>query len=111
MPDLVIKEGQYVHIHITNDSNTTHAMHLHGHVFTVLAVNNQPVTGSPIHLDTILVPPFTTEDIAFEADDPGIWMLHCHVLPHAAAGLMMMVRYDNVYTPYSIAPGSGNIPE
>lgn len=111
VPDLVVHEGQYVHIHITNDSNTTHAMHLHGHVFTVLAVNNQQVTGSPIHLDTILVPPFTTEDIAFQADDPGIWMLHCHVLPHAAAGLMMMVRYDNVYTPYSIAPGSGNIPE
>ena len=35
-----------------------------------------------------------TYDIAFVADNPGIWMDHCHNLPHAAEGLVAHLMYD-----------------
>ncbi|MBC2364810.1 multicopper oxidase domain-containing protein [Listeria booriae] len=39
--------------------------------------------------------------MAFKADNPGIWMDHCHNLDHATNGMMMHLQYDNVYTPFS----------
>jgi FtsP/CotA-like multicopper oxidase with cupredoxin domain len=111
VPDLVVHQGNYIHVQMVNNSNMWHAMHLHGGYFTVMDLDGIPVKGSPIHMDTLLLAPFQSANIAFHATDAGIWMFHCHILPHAAGGLMMMVRYDNVYTPYSMAPGSGNIPE
>jgi hypothetical protein len=49
--------------------------------------------------------------VAFLADNPGLWMLHCHVLIHAAYGLMTMVDYVGVTTPYTMGTRSGNMPE
>src|SRR5882762_4802250 len=43
-------------------------------------------------LDTVLLPPRTRAEIAFVADNPGNWMLHCHVLEHQHAGMMAVVR-------------------
>ena len=43
--------------------------------------------------------------------NPGIWMLHCHILEHAAAGMSMTINYDGIYTPYTMGTRSGNIPE
>ena len=111
IPPMVVKKGQLVRIRFVNNSNMTHPMHYHGHIFSVLKINEQPLSGSPIHLDTILIPPGETAEVAFLADNNGMWMHHCHVLAHAVSGLMMMVNYENVYTPYLHGPDSGNIPE
>ena len=111
VPNLVNKQGQLVHVHFVNNSPMTHPMHLHGHIFSVLKVNEVPVTGSPIHTDTILIKPGETADVAFIADALGVWMFHCHILAHAAGGLAMFQSYDNVYTPYVFGPGTGNIPD
>ena len=86
-------------------------MHIHGHYFTVLSRNNIPLSGSPVYLDSILVAPNETWDVAFVANNPGLWMLHCHVLIHAATGMDMMVVYPNISTPYTVGESSGNIPE
>ena len=76
------------------------------------ASRRRPQTGSsPIHLDSILVGPHETWEGAFLADNPGLWMLHCHVLVHAAFGLSTMVSYKGVSTPFSIGSRSGNFPE
>jgi len=48
---------------------------------------------------------------AFKADNPGIWMLQCHVLAHASAGMSTTINYDGIYTPYTMDTQSGNIPE
>ena len=32
--------------------------------------------------DTVLVPPKEAVECAFVADNPGDWMLHCHVMDH-----------------------------
>jgi len=108
---IMVKEGQQIKIHFENQSDLYHPMHLHGHIFVVLARDGHPLTGSPVYLDTVLIPPHTTYDIAFLANNPGIWMLHCHNLLHANWGMDMMVMYNNISTPYTVGKTSGNIPD
>jgi FtsP/CotA-like multicopper oxidase with cupredoxin domain len=111
IPMLMVEPNQTVRLHIVNETDEYHPIHIHGHYFTVLARNNTPLSGSPVYLDSILVAPEETWDVAFVANNPGLWMLHCHVLIHAATGMDMMVVYPNIYTPYVVGESSGNIPE
>jgi len=111
VPAITVREGQLVHLHIVNETGEYHPMHLHGHTMSVLARAGRPLQGSPVHLDTVLVGPHETWDVAFLADNPGIWMLHCHVLLHASMGMMMTIDYAGVTTPYTMGSGSGNVPE
>jgi FtsP/CotA-like multicopper oxidase with cupredoxin domain len=108
---LVVYPGQVVRLRFINDTDESHPMHLHGHFFTILSKNGKRLTGSPVHLDSILVGPHETWEVAFVANNPGLWMLHCHVLVHAAYGLSMMIIIGNVTTPYEIGTRSGNFPE
>ncbi len=96
---IIVKEGQYVRLRFVNDTDEYHPMHLHGHVYSVISKNGGPISGSPIHLDSILVGPHETWEGAFLADNPGLWMLHCHVLIHARFGLSTMVSYEGIRTP------------
>jgi len=107
---IMVKKGQLIKLHFDNQTNLYHPMHLHGHVFTVLDQNGKPLTGSPVRQDTVLVPPHATYDVAFVANNPGIWMLHCHNFLHANWGMDMMVMYD-VSTPYAVGSASGNFPD
>lgn len=106
-----VHTGWLVKMHIVNDTAEWHPMHLHGHLLTVLSVNGQAPQGSPVRLDTVLVGPHETWDVAFLADNPGIWMLHCHVLLHAAMGMNAMVAYTNVTTPYRPGGAADNNPD
>ncbi len=108
---LMVKYGQLVRIHLDNQSDLYHPIHLHGHIFTVLTRNGQPLQGSPIHLDTVLVPPHTIYDIAFIANNPGIWMIHCHNFLHANWGMDMMLMYYGYSTPYTVGTDTGNFPD
>jgi FtsP/CotA-like multicopper oxidase with cupredoxin domain/plastocyanin len=110
VPDIIVKKDQLTKITYINNSNLTHPMHIHGQFYSVLKINGVPVTGSPIHLDTVLVKPGETAEVAVLADNEGIWMIHCHVLEHAANGMMLLNKYDNVYTPYKHGTGTGNDP-
>jgi FtsP/CotA-like multicopper oxidase with cupredoxin domain len=111
VPPIHVREGQLVHLRFLNKSQKFHPIHIHGHVFAILARNGQRLAGSPVHVDAVLVAPGETWDVAFRADNPGIWMLHCHVLAHAAGGMSMTINYDGVYSPYAMGTLSGNIPE
>lgn len=92
MPPLLTlhRDRSYV-LTLRNDTAWWHPMHLHGHSFRVLSRNNAPV---PYHqwADTVLVAPRETVDIAFVADNPGDWMLHCHVADHQMSGMMTILR-------------------
>ncbi len=111
-PMLLVKPGQLVRLRFVNDANAgDHPMHLHGHTFTVLTKSGHPLTGSPVHLDTISVGPHETYEVAFYANNPGLWMIHCHNLYHANHGMDMMLVYPNISTPYSIGYASGNFPD
>jgi FtsP/CotA-like multicopper oxidase with cupredoxin domain len=111
VPMFVVARGDVVRMRITNRSGQAHPMHLHGHHAVVLARNGVPATGSPWWVDSLDVRDGESYDIAFLADNPGIWMDHCHNLPHAAQGLVAHLMYQGVTTPYMVGDGSGNQPE
>ncbi|MDB5083696.1 MAG: copA2 [Bacilli bacterium] len=111
IPSYLVKQGDLVKIHITNPTDIPHPIHLHGHIFKVLTKNGVPLSGSPIYLSTLLVTKQESYDIAFVADNPGLWMLHCHNLDHAANGMDMMVVYEGVTTPFTVGNKSGNHPD
>jgi len=85
-PLLQAKLGQTVVINIVNDTSWPHAMHLHGHHFKVVARRRQSIANAPWR-DTELVEPDETVAIAFLADNPGKWLLHCHMLGHQVSGM------------------------
>jgi FtsP/CotA-like multicopper oxidase with cupredoxin domain len=111
VPPITVRQGQVIHLHIVNRTGEYHPMHIHGHIFSVLALNGAPIQGSPIHLDTLLVGPYETWDVAFLANNPGIWMLHCHVLLHASFGMSMTINYAGITTPFEMGSRTGNMPE
>lgn len=74
-----------------------HPMHLHGHVFQVTSINGQPINGAM--RDTVLSLPHSSLSIQFDADNPGVWPLHCHVLYHLEAGMMTVLRYKDFVQP------------
>ncbi len=111
VPMYLVEEGDLVRMTITNDSGVVHPMHLHGHHALVLSRNGELSTGSPWWTDTLNVGPGDEYVIAFRADNPGIWMDHCHNLGHAAAGLTMHLAYAGVTTPYVVGGESDNTPE
>src|SRR5882757_9299423 len=91
---LMVATGQRVAIEMLNHTMMPHPMHLHGHAFQVAAINGAPLVGAV--RDTVLVPPKSSITIAFDADNPGRWALHCHNLYHMMTGMMTEVRYPAI---------------
>ena len=72
---------------MNNATAFPHAMHLHGHHFRALG------SGGPGPLrDTLLIAAGEKSEIAFVADNPGDWLLHCHMVEHAASGMMTWIH-------------------
>ncbi|GAA4728867.1 multicopper oxidase family protein [Actinomycetospora chibensis] len=111
VPMYVVRTGDVVRMHIDNPSGELHPMHLHGHHAVVLARDGVPATGSPWWVDSLDAQDGHTYDIAFVADNPGLWMDHCHNLTHPAEGLMAHLMYEGVTTPYRVGGDSHNDPE
>ena len=85
MPDaplFLAERGRTMRITLRNQTRFPHGIHLHGHHFHEM-INGRP---GPLR-DTTLLQPRETRDIAFVADNPGKWLLHCHMLDHQAAGM------------------------
>jgi FtsP/CotA-like multicopper oxidase with cupredoxin domain len=111
VPMYVVHEGDIVVMHIDNHSGQLHPMHLHGHHAVVLSRNGVQATGSPWWIDSLNVLEDETYDIAFVADNPGIWLDHCHHLKHAQQGMVAHLMYEGVSTPYRIGGTAKNQPE
>jgi FtsP/CotA-like multicopper oxidase with cupredoxin domain len=99
VPAFHVREGDVVLMRIENHSGSVHPMHLHGHHALVLSRNDVKATGSPWWTDSLDVEGGETYEIVFVADNPGIWMDHCHNLTHAQQGLIAHLMYDGVTTP------------
>ncbi|KAJ2848255.1 ferroxidase fet3 [Coemansia brasiliensis] len=103
-----------IEVAIFNMDNNSHPFHLHGHSFFVYrrgAVNNDPAqlrnSGPyPVRRDTITIPPHEFALLRFKADNPGVWLLHCHMAFHAEQGMMATFIED----PYYIRNGT-NLPK
>ncbi|MBI2312665.1 MAG: multicopper oxidase family protein [Betaproteobacteria bacterium] len=92
-PFLHLTKGEHVVLKMINDTDFIHPMHLHGHLFRVIAVDGKPQKYREWR-DTVLMAPKETIDIAFVADNPGEWMFHCHILEHAAGGMMGTIAVE-----------------
>jgi len=68
-----------------------HPIHLHGTYFQVVSLNGAPPERETWK-DTINVPAGQYVDVAFKMEEPGTWMLHCHILDHEDGGMMTMIE-------------------
>lgn len=85
-PPIELRQGETARIRLINmDTMEPHTMHLHGMDFTEIARNGSPLR-VPETMNTVLLGPGETVDIAFRADNPGDWMFQCHILDHTMNG-------------------------
>ena len=87
---------------VSNTSRMDHPFHLHGFFFQILEINGQKPSVKSWK-DTVNLPPVSKIKIAWMPDNrPGIWMYHCHILEHHAAGMManfeVIDRTNNILT-------------
>jgi FtsP/CotA-like multicopper oxidase with cupredoxin domain len=82
--------GRFARVRFQNASFRLHPMHTHGMFFKVLARNGVAVD-EPYWRDTTLVHANETVDVGMVPLDPGRWMMHCHILEHAEAGMMTTI--------------------
>ncbi len=81
-----VPTGHSVRLTFENNTAWWHPMHLHGHHFRILSRNGEALPERPWR-DTVLMAPRDRVEVAFVADNPGHWLIHCHVLEHHAGGL------------------------
>ncbi|MGB7964084.1 MAG: multicopper oxidase family protein [Propionicimonas sp.] len=110
-PMFMVRRGELVAVHFDNATTQTHPMHLHGHHLLVVARNSVPASGSPWWTDSLDVLPGETYDVVFQANNPGIWMDHCHNLDHAKDGMVTHLAYEGVTTPFLLGGDHHNEPE
>ncbi|HEX9668581.1 MAG TPA: copper oxidase, partial [Thermoanaerobaculia bacterium] len=80
---LLVRLGDRVRLRIANISMDSHPIHVHGHNFRWTASDGGPLPETAwIPETSINVPPGTTRDVEFVADNPGDWALHCHKVHH-----------------------------
>lgn len=91
VPPLPVAEGERVEIMLENKTLMSHPMHLHGHQFQVVEIDGKRFSGAV--RDTVMVTPGKRVVFAFDANNPGWWAFHCHLLYHQAAGMFATVRY------------------
>lgn len=88
------KKGQTVELNMINNTAFPHAMHLHGHHMSELLRvretqrGTEMLTSRPDWRDTVLLDRSEAVKVGFVADNPGKWMIHCHMLEHQAGGMM-----------------------
>ncbi|MFD9521376.1 multicopper oxidase family protein [Streptomyces sp. NPDC059979] len=82
-----VKAGERIRLDFRNATPMWHPVHLHGHTF---ALGGQ---AGGARKDTAVVLPGGRLTADFDADNPGLWMVHCHNVYHSEAGMMTVLGY------------------
>lgn len=102
----VVEHDDIVQLVINNFDGGSHPFHLHGHAFQVL-VRAPSINGGeteddynpwnpkkphkfakhPLRRDVVRVEPYSHAVLRWKADNPGVWIFHCHVEWHLTQGL------------------------
>ncbi|KAH7024597.1 Cupredoxin [Microdochium trichocladiopsis] len=98
---IVLAHNQVTELVIINKHPMDHPVHLHGHSFQILqrtaASSRQDVwavvdpNATPVRRDTVLVRSGGAARIRFVSDNPGVWLLHCHMEWHSHSGLVATI--------------------
>ncbi|MEU3986664.1 multicopper oxidase family protein [Streptomyces sp. NPDC026672] len=83
-----IRSGERIRLTMINATDMWHPLHLHGHTFALTGID-----GVGARKDTAIVLPHRKLDVQFDADNPGLWMLHCHNQYHSESGMMTILGY------------------
>ncbi|MFF3846557.1 multicopper oxidase family protein [Streptomyces sp. NPDC002328] len=83
-----VREGERVRVTVVNATDMWHPVHLHGHTFALTGIDS-----AGARKDTALVLPHRKLVFDFNADNPGLWMLHCHNQYHSESGMMTNIGY------------------
>jgi len=80
---IMATRGDWVLIHMANDGELLHPMHLHGFHFEVVGEDGFPLAPQNRYMaDTLVIAPGSRFDLLVHADNPGVWAFHCHILNH-----------------------------
>lgn len=94
----LVKGKSYI-FELKNMTQYQHPIHLHGMSFKVIASDRKAII--PYFTDTYLLGKNERARVALVADNPGIWMFHCHVIDHMETGLWPQLRCpDEAATDY-----------
>ena len=89
-PIAKLEKGKSYIFELKNMTQYQHPIHLHGMSFKVIASNRHKVI--PYFTDTYLLGKNERARVALVADNPGVWMFHCHVIDHMETGLMAAIE-------------------
>ncbi|KAJ0125050.1 multicopper like protein [Diaporthe amygdali] len=97
----VLQKGEIVQIVVDNDDTGKHPFHLHGHNFQAVYrseenagffadsnVTEADFSQVPMRRDTFVLKPQGNIVLRFRADNPGVWLFHCHIEWHVESGLI-----------------------
>ena len=89
---IVAEQGDWIQVSYYNEGLQVHPMHLHGFEQIVIAKDGEPLD-HPYAADTVLVAPGERYTVIFNANAPGTWVWHCHILNHVESsdGMFGMV--------------------
>ncbi len=85
-PMFSVKKGSVVVVALVNRGSWPQVIRTHGHVFRVLHALDDG--WEPFFLDTVIVPENKTVRIAFNADNPGKWLIRSAILEHMEGGVL-----------------------
>ncbi|KAJ1726342.1 ferroxidase fet3 [Coemansia biformis] len=95
---VVVRHMDILELRVLNRDLVTHPMHMHGYFFQIVERGTIGVPSSaarsphaPMRRDTILVGPNSYALLRIRADNPGVWMMHCHIELHMELGLALML--------------------
>ncbi|KAF5019004.1 hypothetical protein F66182_9022 [Fusarium sp. NRRL 66182] len=94
----VLERDEIVQVVLNNRDDGRHPFHLHGHHFQVLHRSDddagdfdgseESFAKTPMRRDTVVVNGNGNVVLRFKADNPGVWLFHCHIEWHVASGLI-----------------------
>ena len=109
---VVLEHNSVVQVVLNNDDQGSHPFHLHGHNFQIIdrappigpnfydylsgdpvpfnPLDHTPFPAMPVRRDVVVLPPQGFAVFRFVADNPGVWIFHCHIEWHLDAGLALM---------------------
>ncbi|KAM0278284.1 hypothetical protein ACHAO9_012221 [Fusarium lateritium] len=98
---MVLKKNEIVQIVVNNLDSGRHPFHLHGHAFQAVYrseeeagvwadsnVTEADLPKTPMRRDTLVIYPNGNMVMRFKADNPGVWLFHCHIEWHVVSGLI-----------------------
>lgn len=115
----VLPRGKTIELVLNNDDTGKHPFHLHGHAFQVISRGDDDalhfngtysapgntIPAVPMRRDTLIVRPSSNFVIRFRADNPGVWLFHCHIEWHMDSGLAAtMIEAPEVLQEKTIVP-------